>query len=182
LGEAALSRLAESLLPGTIASAKLRRVEIIRARPSDAATLSAIAWAAKAFWRYPPHWMEKWREQLTITPEFISENETFAAVIDRQMVAFHALVPTSETLRLEHLWVLPERIGQGLGQTLFLHAAEQARAQGATSLTIEADPRAEAFYQHLGAVRVGTIASEIDGCRRELPLLEFDLTKSGFPR
>lgn len=158
--------------------ANLRRVQIIRAKPSDAATLSAIAWAAKAFWGYPSHWMEQWRKQLTITPGFIAENETFAAVIERRQVAFHALLATPDALRLEHLWVLPERIGQGIGGTLFLHAAERAATRGAPSLTIEADPHAEPFYQHMGAVRVGTTATEIDGCRRELPLLIFDLTKS----
>jgi hypothetical protein len=50
-------------------------VHIIRVKPSEAATLSAIAWAAKAFWNYPSDWMEQWREQLTITPTFIAENE-----------------------------------------------------------------------------------------------------------
>lgn len=154
-------------------------MQIIRAQPSDAATLSAVAWAAKGFWGYPAHWMEQWRQQLTITPDFIAENETFAAVIARQQVAFHALRPTPDTLRLEHLWVLPEWIGLGLGRTLFLHAVECARARGAPSLTIEADPHAESFYQHMGAVRAGTTTTEIDGCRRELPLLVFALTKSG---
>ena len=154
-------------------------MEIVRANPGDAPALSAIAWAAKSHWGYPSHWMEQWRKQLTITPNFIAENETFAAVIDRQQVAFHALLPTPDALRLEHLWVLPERIGQGIGRTLFLHAAERATARGAPSLTIEADPHAEPFYQHMGAVRAGTTTTEIDGGRRELPLLVFDLTKSG---
>lgn len=122
--------------------------------------------------------MEQWRGQLTVTREFISENDTFAAIIDGRIVAFYALLPKPDELRLEHLWVLPERTGQGLGRILFLHAAEQARARGATSLTIEADPHAESFYLRMGAVRAGTIASEIDGSDRELPLMKFDLTKS----
>jgi hypothetical protein len=84
-------------------------VHIIRAQPSEAATLSAIAWAAKAFWNYPFDWMEQWREQLTITPIFIAENEAFAAIINRQTVAFHALLQSADVLRLEHLWVC--RIG-----------------------------------------------------------------------
>jgi GNAT superfamily N-acetyltransferase len=150
-------------------------VHIIRAKPSEAATLSAIAWAAKAFWGYPSHWMEQWREQLTIAPNFIAENETFAAIINRQTVAFHALLQTADVLRLEHLWVLPNWMGQGIGRTLFRHAAERAAARGVLSLTIEADPHAEPFYQHMGATRVGTTTSEIDGCRRELPLLILDL-------
>lgn len=156
----------------------LGRVQIIRAKPSEAATLSAIAWAAKAFWGYPSHWMEHWREQLTIRPDFIAENETFAAIISRQSVAFHALVETANAFRLEHLWVLPNWIGQGIGRALFRHAAERAAARGALNLTIEADPKAEPFYRRMGAVRSGVIETQIDGRRRDLPVLTFEVTKS----
>jgi hypothetical protein len=87
-------------------------VHVIRAEPSQAATLSAIAWAAKAFWNYPSDWMEHWREQLTLPPTFIAENETFAAIINRRAIAFYALFQKANVLSLEHLWVLPERMGQ----------------------------------------------------------------------
>lgn len=153
-------------------------LEIIQANPGDAPTLGAIAWASKAHWGYPSHWMERWREQLTISPEFIATNETFVAIINQRIVAFHALVETAETVRLDHLWVRPEQIGQGIGRSLFRHAVGRAAARRAPSLTIEADPHAEPFYLRMGAVRTGTITSEIDGQRRELPILTFDLTQN----
>ena len=153
-------------------------MQIIRVKPSDAATLSAIAWAAKASWNYPSEWMEQWREQLTIAPNFIAENETFAAIIKQQTVAFYALLQRADVLRLEHLWVLPGWMGQGIGRDLLRHAAERAAARGALSLTIEADPNAEPFYRRMGAVRTGVVATEIDGRRRNLPILTLDLTKS----
>jgi GNAT superfamily N-acetyltransferase len=153
-------------------------VQIIRAQLADAPVLSSIAWAAKAHWGYPSSWMEPWRDQLTITPEFVAANETFAAVLAGQVIAFYALLETTETLHLEHLWVLPERIGQGIGRRLFTHAVERATLRGARSLTIEADPHAEPFYRRLGAVQIGTIPNEIDGHHRELPLLVFDLARA----
>jgi ribosomal protein S18 acetylase RimI-like enzyme len=156
-------------------------MQIIRARRGDASTLSAIAWAAKGLWGYPPHWMEQWRSQLSITPEFVSKNPTFTAIRDRQIVGFHALLPTPDGWRLEHLWVLPERTRQGIGRLLFLQATGEARARGASSLTIEADPHAEPFYQQMGATRIGSTTSAIDGLARELPLVIFDLTKSARP-
>ena len=160
----------------------LGSVQIIRAQPADAPILSSIAWAAKAHWGYPSNWMEQWRDQLTITPEFVAANETFAALVPGQMPAFYALLETAETQRLKHLWVLPERIGQGIGRSPFTHAVERATLRGARSLTIEAGPHAEPFYRHLGAVQIGMIASEIDGHHREVPLLVFDTdlpTKNG---
>jgi GNAT superfamily N-acetyltransferase len=152
-------------------------MEIVRAKRSDAPALSAIAWAAKAHWGYPARWMEQWRELLTITPEFIAANQTFSALIDQQLGGFHALHEADGTLRLEHLWILPKQIGKGIGRSLFRHAADLAAAMGASSLTIEADPNAEPFYRHMGAQRVGSVTSEVDGNPRELPLLRFDLAR-----
>ena len=119
---------------------------------------------------------------MTIAPEFIAAHETFMAELDGEIVGFHALVETPESWRLEHLWVLPKAIGRGLGRSLFSDAAARAIEHGALCLTIEADPHAEPFYKHMGAVRTGVITSEIDGRARELPLLRFDLTKSGGSR
>ncbi len=137
--------------------------------------LSAIAFTAKAHWDYPAHWLEQWRDQLTITPEFIAANETFMATIAERAVGFHALLRIRETTRLEHLWVLPDQMGKGIGRALFTHAAMRAAALGALCLTTEADPNAEPFYLHLGAVRTGTLVGEIEGCRREMPVLSFAL-------
>ena len=97
------------------------------------------------------------------------------AEVDGAIVGFHALVETPETWRLEHLWILPEQIGRGIGRSLFHHAVARATERGATCLTIEADPHAEPFYRHMGAVRIGVVKSEVDGSVRELPLLRFDL-------
>ncbi len=151
-------------------------MQIIPATPSLAPALSAIAWAAKAHWGYPAHWMAWWRAQLTITPQFIAANETFIATANGRIVGFHALVDKPESWRLEHLWVLPNEMGRGFGRSLFNHAVARAAARGALCLTIEADPNAEPFYQHMGAVRTGVIKSEIHGRTRELPLLCFDLS------
>ncbi len=149
-------------------------MQIVRAEISQAPALSAIAWTAKAHWGYPAHWMEQWRELLTITPDFVAQHETFVAHLAGEAIGFYALVEKPDSISLEHLWVLPERIGQGIGRALFEHAAGRAAARGASRLTIENDPQAEPFYLHLGARRVGAVPSEIDGHPRELPLLVFD--------
>ncbi len=152
-------------------------MEIARVTSGNAAPdLSAIVWAAKAHWGYPDHWMEEWREDLTVTPDFIAANHTFAARVDQQIVAFYALHLTPEDLRLEHFWVLPPWMGQGIGRRLFHHATKLAAEHRVTSLTIHSDPNAEPFYLHLGAVRIGTSTSEVDGCQRELPILQFALS------
>lgn len=137
--------------------------------------LSLIAYAAKRHWGYPKRWMERWREGLTITPEFVEENEVYAALVEGEPVGFYALVGQGCRIELEHLWVLPERMGTGVGRALLEHAAGRAADLGAETLGIEADPNAEGFYRRMGARLVGETTYELDGRKRILPLLALDI-------
>ena len=150
-------------------------MQIVRAKPDDAAVLTEIAFAAKRHWKYPESWIESWRDLLTIQPEFIASHETYAAVVDGRTVGFYALAATNDKLNLLHLWVLPDAMAQGVGQSLFNHALTRAAALGFKSLEIESDPNAEGFYKRMGAHRVGASIKEIEGERRELPLLVYQL-------
>ena len=78
-------------------------------------------------------------------------------------------------MELEHLWVLPEHMGLGLGRALFDHALGRAAALDAEVLGIEVDPNAEGFYRRMGARRVGEIVYELDGRERVLPLLAVEV-------
>ena len=151
-------------------------ITIRRASPADAFLLTDIAHAAKRHWGYPELWIEAWKPALTITPEFISSNEVYVACIDSSIAGFSALVSADGKTWLEHLWVSPTQIGTGLGNALFRHAASIAAANGAQSIEIESDPNAEGFYKRMGAERVGEVESEIEGEKRVLPLLVFDLS------
>lgn len=150
-------------------------MEILRARPEDAEALSRIAFAAKRHWGYPERWMEIWREALTVTPQFVRRNEVYVTVVYGEPAGFYALVGEGEEVELEHLWVLPERIGTGIGRALFEHAVGRAVALGAGTLKIEADPHAEAFYRRMGARRVRENVYRIEDQKRVLPLLAVNL-------
>jgi GNAT superfamily N-acetyltransferase len=144
-----------------------------RARPEDAATLTHIAFSAKRSWGYPEKWIDAWRSVLTIQPEFVANHETYAATIEGRLVGFYALSPEGGGMQLLHLWVLPDAMGQGLGRALFLHALGRTRELGFRKLEIESDPNAEDFYRRMGARRVGARQTEVEGQRRELPLLTY---------
>ena len=152
-------------------------IQIVPAKPEDAATLTAIAFAAKRHWGYPDRWIENWRDMLTVTPEFIAGHETFSAVIGGKSVGFYALGQKNSKLDLVHLWVLPDWMGRGIGRLLFGHAVQRAKALGFRELEIESDPNAEGFYQHLGAQRVGVRVHTIEQQRRELPVLIYQLNQ-----
>ena len=79
-------------------------------------------------------------------------------------------------MRLEHLWVLPKAMRRGVGRALFVHAVERVRASGFETLEIESDPNAAGFYERMGARRVATTITELEGRLRELPVLVYEIT------
>ena len=148
---------------------------IIPAQPAYAEALTRITIAAKQHWNYPEHWIQKWIPLMTITPEYIAENEVWLEAMDGEPVAYYSLIQAGNELWLDNLWVLPEHIGNGLGKELFLHALERSRLRQVSVLKIEADPNAQSFYEHMGAKKVDEHYSEIDGQPRILPVMEISL-------
>jgi len=148
-------------------------MQIVRAKPEDAEALTQIAHAAKRHWDYPERWIEAWRDILTMRPEFIAANVAYCAFEEGRAVGFYVLTTEPDGLHLDHLWILPTAMRRGIGRALFEHAVDQARAAGFDLIRIEPDPNAEPFYQRMGAKRVGASLSEVEGEKRELPLMEY---------
>ena len=143
---------------------------IRRAVADDAAALTVIAHASKRHWGYPEAWIALWRRELTLTPEFIERYPVHVGTDGNALTGFYALLFADADCELEHFWVVPGRIGAGVGRALFAHALERCRAIGARRLWITADPNAEGFYRRMGARRVGEVPSTPAG--RTLPRLE----------
>lgn len=151
------------------------RIEIRRAHAEEADTLTEIAHAAKRHWNYPESWIQQWQTDLTITREFITTNEVFAATINGEIAGCCALVVTDSFAEIEHMWIRPEQMGSGVGRALFEHARERAVERGANVLELSADPYAEGFYARMGAKRIGEIPADMDGQSRVLPRMRIDL-------
>ncbi len=152
---------------------------IRRANSEEAATLTEIAFAAKRHWGYPEGWLEAWRDGLTITPDFIELHEVFAATKSDKLIGFYVLVTDDGKTELEHLWVLPEQIGKGIGRQLLAHATERAASIGAQRIEIVSDPNAEGFYRKAGATQIGEVISTIEAQQRRLPRLSLDTFGTG---
>ena len=126
-------------------------ITIQTAAPQQAADLSAIALKAKAYWGYSSAQLEQWKSEfLTISPEYIQANRVWVAAVDSQPAGFAAIEQHGEEAWLDHLWVLPEYIGRGIGRKLFLHVAVAFPRFVFTS-----DPHADDFYHKLGARKIG---------------------------
>jgi N-acetylglutamate synthase-like GNAT family acetyltransferase len=150
-------------------------IQIRRAQPNEAAALTEIAHEAKSYWGYPENWIEHWKDDLTITPEFIANNEIYVAVAGEDIAGCCALVLSGALAELEHMWIRPAHMGTGVGRALFQQIMKRATTLDAKAVELSADPNAEGFYKRMGATRIGEVRSEIEGQPRVLPRMSFDL-------
>jgi len=150
-------------------------ITIRLARPEEADILSRIAVAAKRYWNYPEHWLKLWMPQLTISPEEVAANESWAAEMDSTVIAFYTLQQRDGVAWLENIFVLPKFIGQGVGKHLFKHALAQARKLGHKIMRLEAEPNAVGFYEKMGMRKIGEFEYELEGQPRVLPIMELNL-------
>jgi len=150
-------------------------VTIRPARPEEAAALTLLCLRSKSHWGYDAGFMQQAATGLTLSEPMISAGQVLVAERGTGCllgVAAIARLDSAGAFDLALLFVEPTVIRTGVGRTLFDAAVRHAARQGARHLSILADPFAEAFYQRLGAVRIGEAPSDsIPG--RVLPLLRY---------
>lgn len=145
-----------------------------RARPEEAALLSDLALRSKSLWGYPIDFLEACRAELTLSADYIKASPVFVLEEERGIVGFYGLREQGSELELLYLFVEPSATNRGYGKRLWNHAVLMAATLGFQKIKIESDPYAEAFYQAMGARRIGDIPSSLQA-GRTLPLMEFPL-------
>jgi GNAT superfamily N-acetyltransferase len=150
-----------------------------RIRPAtqeEAHRLTEIAEEAKRYWGYAPQEMDSWHSTMTLDASRIELSPPYVIETDSEVIGFYQLIADGAQMELEHMWVMPQYMNQGIGKQLMAHAVAQARARGATKILIDTEPNATAFYLSCGARRVGqgpTPGSHGAGKMRQM--LEIDL-------
>jgi GNAT superfamily N-acetyltransferase len=153
-------------------------VNISFARLDETDSLTKLALAAKRYWGYDDDFMERCASELTVRESDIDAHRVFVARDTERVLGFYQLIPLNEScVELDMLFVEPRFIGEGVGGALMRSAMNTARHDGATTMRIVADPYAAPFYEHFGAVLVGSSISSSTG--RSLPTYELFLGQYG---
>ena len=147
-------------------------MEIRKAAPDEAQALSTLALESKSHWGYARATLESWESLLRVSAADVASKPAYVGCIDGNLAGFYTLAPSASAWELDNLWVAPPFMHRGVGRALLGHALDVAIAGGASSVTVDADPHAEAFYLSCGAVRRGErpapIAGEPDRVRPQL--------------
>ncbi|RNB92318.1 GNAT family N-acetyltransferase [Brevibacillus fluminis] len=150
---------------------------IQKASLEQANALTELTFRSKAHWGYSDSFMEACREDLTITPAYLSSACVYVAMDGDVAVGYYALETDEQdehAATLGYLFVDPQAIGKGHGRALWSHMRTIADQLGIRTVTIHSDPFAEPFYLAMGAVRIGeTPSTAIPG--RMLPFMQFVL-------
>ena len=162
-------------------------INIRRALETENEQLTQISFRSKQVWNYPAEYFDSWRSELTITPEYIKKHLVFVAERAGQVVGYYSVLfnPKDFWTRsgiffatgywLEHMFILPEHIGQGIGTALMRHAKEQVRSLRGSVMRILVDPNAKGFYEKMGARYIKDVLSSIPG--RTTPFYELSVDK-----
>lgn len=154
---------------------KQKDYQLIAALPEDAEKLTQLCRSSKMHWGYPPEWLELWKEALCLSAEYIRENPVFKLMLGDQLVGFSAFREGLGFWHLDHLWLIPEVIGQGWGKTLLIDSLNRVRSKHQL-FKVVADPNAQAFYEKQGFRKIGEVESVPKG--RFIPLLEKGLEQN----
>ncbi len=149
-------------------------MKIEKAHRTDANALTELTIRSKDYWNYGAKQIEVWREDLTITPDYIDDNQIFKLIVSNNLVGFYAFRSEGKSLvKLHFLFVEPEYIGKGYGKALMDDFLERVRTTGYEKATLDSDPNAEKFYELLGFKTVGKMKTKVEG--RFLPIMEMEL-------
>ncbi len=148
---------------------------VVPAVPDDADSLTAAAQESKETWGYPRAWIESWKDQLTVTAEYIRHHDVYAGRVGAELAGFYALVDQDSQWCLDHFWVRPAYSRQGVGRRLFADAVTRVRHSRPGRLIIDSDPHAEAFYLRMGCRRIGAVPASMPGVERLLPRLVYEV-------
>jgi len=134
----------------------------IRAGESgEAEKLTRIALVSKGHWGYSEQQLRYWLETfLRVSADYVRANKVWVAEVDSSLVGFAAVKDGDDEAELDHLWILPDYIGKGIGKALFASAVNHVAKTGRRELVFTSDPHADGFYEKMGAEKIGVHYSE----------------------
>lgn len=148
--------------------------EIIKANVNDDRILTEITKTSKAYWGYSDKQMDEWSDLLTITSEYIQNNEVYKLVINKSTAAYYSYFEIeNNSVRLDNLFVSPENIGKGYGKLLMNDFILKIKNSKTKRIILDADPNAQKFYESFGFVEAGQIETSIKD--RFLPIMELKI-------
>ena len=152
----------------------MESVRIERATEKDQIKLTEITVDGKAYWGFSKKQLAIWKDDLTVSRDYISANETYNLFLDSSIIGYYSFLKMSDDqIILDNLFLFQKYIGQGFGTLLMNDFLERVKKSGFSTIILEAEPNAEDFYKKFGFSTYGFLESKIKG--RLLPKMKLNL-------
>ena len=151
---------------------KTEKMQVLKAHKEDLTILNQITFASKQFWGYSDEQMEAWKEMLTMSESYLTENTVYKLVQD-EILGYYSFIIFENYVELDNLFIKPEKIGKGLGTFLLQHLLDEITKLGHHKIVLFADPNAERFYEKMGFQVIGSKPTQDNA--RFLPIMELNL-------
>ena len=160
---------------------------IRKAKYTEHQKLTEISFESKGYWDYPDEYFDIWRNELTITAEYINIHRVYVAEIQESVVGYYSIVNLPQDIEvsgifinkgfwLEHMFILPSFIGKRIGTNMVSHLIKVCNDNNIKQISVLADPNSKTFYEKMGFQYEKEYPSTING--RSTPLLEKENIKT----
>lgn len=144
---------------------------IEKANNKDAEKITELTLRSKSHWNYSKQQIEIWRDDLTITEDYILEKEVYKLTDRNKLIGYYSYFKLNEVdVKLENLFIEPRFIGQGFGKTLMTDFIQRIKKTKFKRIVLDSDPNAKKFYEQIGFREIGKLKTLIKD--RFLPMME----------
>jgi len=146
------------------------KLKIEKAKNTDAHKLTELTIRSKSYWNYSKEQVKEWTPDLTITSEYIKQNQVYTLTHNNTIIGFYAFSSINESkVKLNFLFIDPKDIGIGYGKILINDFLKRLENTLFRIITLDADPNVEAFYSKYGFHTTDYLKSSIKD--RFLPIM-----------
>lgn len=149
-------------------------MKIEKAQIDDAKKLTELTIRSKSFWSYSAEQIEEWRDDLTISSEYIDQVNVYKLIEENELIGHYSYFELDQkTVKLDNMFLEPTLISTGRGKVLMNHFVQHVRDNGVEKIQLDSEPNAEAFYRKCGFKVIGQLESSIKN--RFLPIMELEI-------
>lgn len=155
----------------------------LKIRPAHAgelATLTQILHRSKASWGYDAERMDGFRAAFRLGPRDLTRGPLLVAERNGTPLGLAGGEIRDGVFELDHLFIAPEALRQGIGRLLLHRMEDLARSAGTDRLRLKSDHYAEGFYRKEGYVLTGDTPSPMSPTG-SIPILEKPLAPAAVP-
>lgn len=159
-------------------------MEIRIAENNTITRLTEIAFSAKRYWQYPGEYYEIWKDELTITEDYLKNNVVKIIEDEHVIKGFYSFclnpnerytgdIFLEEGFWLDHMFLEDKYIGNGYGRCMFNDLIREIKSRAGVCFYIFVDPFAEGFYKKMGCEYLRESKSSIEN--RNIPVYIYRL-------